>query len=90
MSEICLSTYAFPPAHTQAAARGVAGAQYNLGVRYELGKGLAQDSLRALKFYHQVCVCVCAPCVHSSSKVCVCVCSLRVLKFYHQVRALEF
>ena len=47
-------THALPPAHTQAAARGVAGAQYNLGVRYELGNGLAQDSLRALKFYHQV------------------------------------
>ena len=32
----------------------MAGAQYNMGVRYETGKGLAQDGARALKFYHLV------------------------------------
>ena len=53
MSTNCVSHTLTPP-HTQAAARGIAGAQYNLGVRYEMGKGLAQDGLRALKFYHQV------------------------------------
>jgi len=31
----------------------VTGAQYNLAVRYESGKGVSQDYARAVKFFHQ-------------------------------------
>lgn len=39
--------------YTKAAARGSAGAQYNLGVRYEEGKGVEKDEARAHKYYSQ-------------------------------------